>query len=74
MTEYRPATGSCATCKAALGLASLRRAGVWYCSPPCSEGRPGRSGPPAVPAERLVAAPRRFFRQRRPRELNSPSE
>lgn len=69
MTDYRPASGSCARCRAALGTASLKRDGVWYCSPACAEGHPEPARTTAVPESRLYGVPRRFFRSRRPKEL-----
>ncbi len=70
MIEQRPASGSCARCRASLGLASLKRAEAWYCSPACAEGRP--TGVPRrrdVPEGQLYAVPRRFFGVRKPKEL-----
>ncbi len=72
MVEYRPSSGSCARCRAALGLASVREAGVWYCSPACAAGRPSLAPhPPAVPEPRLYNRPLRHFRKRLPKELNA---
>ena len=70
--DYRPATGSCPRCRAALGLASVKRDGTWYCGPACAQGRP-RAEPesPAVPEPWLYPVPRRFLRKRRPKELKS---
>ncbi len=70
MIEQCPASGSCARCDASLGLASLKRAGAWYCSSACCEGRPA-SAPStrAVPEQWLYAVPRRFYRARKPKEL-----
>ncbi|MCG8592725.1 MAG: hypothetical protein MJE66_25835 [Proteobacteria bacterium] len=68
--ERRPSSGSCERCRASLGLASLSRQGVWYCSTACAEGRPtGTARTPAVPEEWLYSRPRRFYRQRAPKEL-----
>jgi hypothetical protein len=70
-----PASGSCIRCQRALGLASLKQAGLWYCSPLCAEG----DAPDAAPAERTVAEaalyarPRRHFRSRAPKELRASS-
>jgi len=74
--EYRPYSGSCPVCRAALGLASVRRGGTWYCSPGCAEGRPGRDDrPPAVDEAWLTNRPRRFYKKRKPKELRAaPSE
>jgi hypothetical protein len=74
--DHRPASGggSCARCQETLGLASLKRGGVWYCSSACAEGRV--SGEPRraeVPEPWLTARPRRFFAARRPKELKAAS-
>jgi hypothetical protein len=72
--DHRPANGggSCARCRDALGLASIKRNGSWYCSTACAEERPPtRSGGERVPEPWLYARPRRFFRPRRPKELRS---
>jgi hypothetical protein len=64
--------GSCAVCRGSLGLASLKLHGVWYCSPACAEGRaPSGARRPRVPEPWLYARPRRFFRQRKPKELKA---
>lgn len=72
MIDERPADGggSCARCRARLGLASTRANGIWYCSTACAEGR-AAPGPreAAVPEHWLYNRPRRFFRKRRPKEL-----
>ncbi|UCE85415.1 MAG: hypothetical protein JSU66_13895 [Deltaproteobacteria bacterium] len=72
MVDYRPATGSCPRCQAALGLAAVKEDGRWYCSPACAQGRP-RAEPrvPAVPEPRLYPRPMRFLRKRGPKELKS---
>jgi hypothetical protein len=75
--DLRPANGggSCARCREALGLASLKVADRWYCSTSCADGRaPAEPRPPAVPEDWLYARPRRFFRARRPKELRCGSE
>ncbi len=70
MIEQRPATGSCARCRASLGLASVKRGVDWYCRPACAEGRPADvPSPRAVPEHRLYPVPRRFYRARKPKEL-----
>ncbi len=74
MTDHRPinGSGSCARCEASLGLASLKRRGVWYCSSDCAAGRDaGPRRAPAVPEPWLYARPRRHFRARRPKELKA---
>jgi len=72
MVDYRPSSGSCARCRAALGLVSVREGGVWYCSQACAEGRPSLAPhPPAVSERRLYNRPLRFFRKRLPKELNA---
>lgn len=58
-------------CRAALGMASVRNGGHWYCSSECIDGELPRPGPNAVPEERLYGVPRRFFRKRQPKELRS---
>jgi len=72
VVERVPASGSCARCRAALGLASVRVDGRWYCSAACAEGDapPGRRET-SVPEPWLYCRPQRFFRKRRPRELNT---
>ncbi len=72
--DRRPANGggSCARCRASLGLASLKAEGVWYCSSACAEGRvEGGERSARVPEPWLYARPRRFFRKRAPKELRS---
>lgn len=69
MTERVPSSGSCLRCRRALGLASVKVRGHWYCSVACAEGRRPPDRPPAVPEPALYARPRRFFRKRVPREL-----
>ena len=64
--------GSCARCHESLGLASVRANGIWYCDTACAKGRPGEPSAAArVPEPWLYARPRRFFRKRQPKELNS---
>ena len=66
--------GSCARCRGSLGLASLKLGGVWYCSSACADGRvSGEPAAPRVPEPWLYARPRRFFRARKPKELNAAS-
>jgi len=68
--DYRPYSGSCPRCRAALDLASVREAGVWYCSPACASGKPGAPHPArSVPESRLTNRPLRFHRRRAPKEL-----
>ena len=72
--DHRPASGggSCARCRASLGLASLKLAGAWYCGSDCAHGRDGAEPRQArVPEPWLYARPRRFFRARKPKELKS---
>ena len=74
MIDQRPANGggSCARCRASLGLASLKRDGVWYCGSACAEGRVSTTPRESrVPETWLYARPRRFFRRRAPKELRS---
>jgi hypothetical protein len=76
MVDHRPANGggSCARCRDALGLASVKLGDRWYCSTSCADGRvPVEPRPPAVPEDWLYGRPRRFFRARRPKELRSGS-
>jgi hypothetical protein len=72
--ERRPASGggSCARCRASLGLASLKVGELWYCSSACAEG-PGAASPRVarVPEPWLYARPQRFFHKRMPKELRS---
>jgi hypothetical protein len=68
--DYRPYSGSCPRCNAALGLASVREDGVWYCSSACARGEsPATPRAAAVPEDRLTNRPRRFFGRRTPKEL-----
>jgi hypothetical protein len=71
--EHRPANGggSCARCRASLGLTATKVDGIWYCGYACAEGR-SAGGPrsPSVPEDWLYGRPRRRFQGRRPRELN----
>ena len=72
MVDWRPSSGSCARCQDALGSASIKANGVWYCSTACSQGRPsGRPRSAAVPEPWLYPVPKRFYRKRVPRELNA---
>ncbi len=72
--DHRPAngSGSCARCRESLGLASLKMGDVWYCSSSCAEGRVTASPRRVrVPESWLYARPRRYFRKRQPKELQS---
>ena len=70
--DRRPSSGSCAICRAALDLASVKVGGVWYCSTACAEGRPsGEERCSVVPEAWLYPVPRRFYGKRRPIELRS---
>ncbi len=70
--DRRPSSGSCAICRAALGLASVKAGGVWYCSTACAEGRPsGEERRSVVPEAWLYPVLRRFYGKRRPIELRS---
>jgi hypothetical protein len=72
MVEERPSCGSCPVCRGRLDLTAVQVRGVWYCSTACADGRSRAEAPaPAVPEPWLYARPRRFFRKRRPKELNS---
>jgi hypothetical protein len=73
MIERVPASGSCVRCQRRLGLASVKVRGRWYGSEACAEGGecPLDAREPAVPEPALYARPRRFFRRRRPKELNA---
>ncbi len=71
-TERRPSSGSCAMCRAALDLVSVKVGGIWYCSTACAEGRPAAEEPHrVVPETWLTPVLRRFYRKRRPTELRS---
>jgi hypothetical protein len=67
-----PASGSCIRCQRSLGLASVKRADLWYGSVACAEGRecPFDSRSPAVDEPALYSRPRRYFARRAPKELN----
>lgn len=68
-----PATGSCIRCQRSLGLASVKVRGEWYGMATCAEGGPcplDREAP-AVAEAALYARPRRYFRQRTPKELKA---
>ncbi|MEE2678714.1 MAG: hypothetical protein VX546_09085 [Myxococcota bacterium] len=74
MIDHRPSSGggSCSRCRAALGLASQKVGGAWYCSSDCARGGVSADPPsPRVPQPWLEARPRRFFRKRQPKELRS---
>jgi hypothetical protein len=69
--DYVAASGSCARCGRALGLASACVDGRWYGNAECALGGPCPLDvrPPAVPEPALYPRPRRFFRPRKPKEL-----
>jgi hypothetical protein len=68
--DYRPYSGSCPRCHSALGLASVRSGGAWYCSSACARGESATAArAAAVPADRLTNRPHRFFGRRAPKEL-----
>ncbi|MBW2314704.1 MAG: hypothetical protein JRH10_10970 [Deltaproteobacteria bacterium] len=75
MIDERPSCGSCPACRGALDLSSVQHDELWFCSAACAEGRSRAEGrPPIVPESWLTARPRRFFRKRHPKELNSTSD
>lgn len=64
--------GSCPRCRASLGLAAVKTGDTWYCSSACAQGRTRAEGAePRVPEPWLYGRPRRFFRPRKPKELNT---
>jgi len=72
--DYRPSDGggSCTRCHTRLGLASLKKADVWYCGSACADGRVSATPRSSrVPEAWLYARPRRFFKSRMPKELRS---
>jgi hypothetical protein len=71
--EHVAASGSCARCGRALGLASAKVEGRWYGNAVCATGAPCPLDrrPPAVPEARLYSRPLRFFRKRMPKELRA---
>ena len=71
MIEHKPANGggSCARCRASLGLSAAKVDGVWYCGYACAEGREAARSP-SVPEDWLYHRPRRRFQKRLPNELN----
>ncbi len=72
MNDERPSCGSCPACRGSLDLTSVRVDDVWFCSAACAEGRSrAETRAASVPEAWLYARPRRFFRKRRPKELNS---
>lgn len=74
MVDLVPASGSCARCRGALGLASVRRDGRWYCSAACAQDEPPTLRPrPVVPEDWLYPVPRRHLRRRPPLELRGPA-
>lgn len=72
--DHRPilGNGSCARCRDSLDLASVKVGDTWYCSSACAEGRvAAECTTPSVPEPWLYGRPRRFFRARKPKELNA---
>jgi len=71
--DHVAASGSCARCGRALGLASAKVEGRWYGNAVCATGAPCPLDrrPPAVPESWLYSRPRRFFRKRTPKELRA---
>jgi len=71
--EHVAASGSCARCGRALGLASAKVEGRWYGNAVCATEAPCPLDrrPPAVPEVRLYSRPLRFFRKRMPKELRA---
>jgi hypothetical protein len=71
MIDRVPSSGSCTRCQRSLGLASAKLHGLWYGSATCAAGRdcPLDERGPAVSEPALYARPRRFFRNRAPKEL-----
>jgi len=67
VTEQRSATGSCARCQRGLDLASVKREGAWYCRPSCAAGVAAERSRVAEVA--LTNRPRRYWKQRAPKEL-----
>jgi hypothetical protein len=67
LPEPSSATGSCARCQRALDLASVKRDGAWYCRASCAAGVVSEK--PRVSELALINRPRRFFKQRAPKEL-----
>jgi hypothetical protein len=75
--EHVPASGSCARCGRALGLASALVDGRWYGNADCALGGPCPldARAPAVDEKQLYPRPRRFMRRRMPKELRgAPKE
>jgi hypothetical protein len=66
--EQISATGSCARCRAALDLASVRVGDLWYCRASCAAGDNARRTP-AVSELALINRPRRYYDARAPKEL-----
>lgn len=69
--ERVAASGSCARCGRALGLASAKVDGRWYGNEICATGAPcplDREAA-AVPEPWLYSRPRRHLRRRLPKEL-----
>ncbi len=70
--ERRPSSGSCASCRAALDLVSVKVGGAWYCGTACAEGRStGQEPQRVVPETWLTPVLWRFYRKRKPTELHS---
>jgi hypothetical protein len=72
--DHVPASGggSCARCRRALDLASVKHNGLWYCTATCAEGGVATlDGDPSVAEGALYARPRRHFRKRLPKELKA---
>ena len=67
MSDPRSATGSCVRCQRLLDLASVKVDGAWYCRASCAAGVAGEKA--RVSEEALFNRPRRYFRQRAPKEL-----
>jgi hypothetical protein len=67
VSDRRSATGSCARCRAALDLASVRVGGEWVCRA-CAMGETAPR-PPAVAEEALINRPRRHYGRRDAKEL-----
>jgi hypothetical protein len=69
--ERVAASGSCARCGRALGLASAEVDGRWYGNAACASDGPCPldTSEPSVPEAALYTRPRRLMRQRAPKEL-----
>ncbi|MEM7409241.1 MAG: hypothetical protein AAF430_03270 [Myxococcota bacterium] len=75
MTDRVPSSGSCRRCQRALGLASVKRDGAWYCCVESAEGRTCLADDRVSEAleARLAPVPRRHFAPRFPKELRRES-